>query len=341
MVQGRYCHVCGQENIVPHETFWHMVKHFVYDITHFDSKLFDSLRYLFRKPGFLPKEYISGRRASYVNPVKQYVFTSFVFFLVFFATGIGKGTFNFDFNKPVSPGDREKYIAQAIREWEKDSSDIVWITMLRRLRDTTQVFTNADVVKYFGKGSNIAFGNKTYSSKREYDSIQQALPPGKRDGWLTRQFVKRDLKLREKYKDDPARSAEKLEYTFFHNLPYLLFVSLPLFALFLKLLYIRHKKLYYADHGIFCIYHYIFTFMLLLLVYLFIKISEWVHVEFIRTIGLLLFLSGGLYLYLSMKRFYGQGHGKTIVKFLVLNLLGIIMLLALFVLFMIISAFLI
>lgn len=62
-----------------------MVQHFLYDITHFDSKFFDSMKFLLLKPGFLPKEYIAGKRASYLNPVKKYVFTSAVFFIVFFS----------------------------------------------------------------------------------------------------------------------------------------------------------------------------------------------------------------------------------------------------------------
>ena len=83
IVQGRFCHVCGQENVVPKESFWHMVIHFFYDITHFDSKFFETLKDLVTKPGFLSKEYMKGRRASYLHPVKMYVFTSAVFFLRF------------------------------------------------------------------------------------------------------------------------------------------------------------------------------------------------------------------------------------------------------------------
>ena len=72
-VQGRYCQVCGQENIVPQDTFGHLVLHFIYDITHFDGKFFDTLKYLAFKPGFLSKEYIAGRRVRYLNPIRMYV----------------------------------------------------------------------------------------------------------------------------------------------------------------------------------------------------------------------------------------------------------------------------
>jgi len=82
---GRYCHVCGQENLEPKETVWHLVQHFFNDITHFDGKFFSTVKYLMRKPGFLSAEYMAGRRASYLNPIRMYVFTSAIFFLILFS----------------------------------------------------------------------------------------------------------------------------------------------------------------------------------------------------------------------------------------------------------------
>ena len=84
-VYGRYCHVCGQENAEPKETFFGMVAHFFYDITHFDGKFFTTLKDLLFYPGFLSAEYMKGRRMSYLNPIRMYVFTSAIFFLIFFS----------------------------------------------------------------------------------------------------------------------------------------------------------------------------------------------------------------------------------------------------------------
>ena len=81
---GRYCHNCGQENIEPKETFWGLITHFLYDITHFDGKFFNTLKHLIIKPGFLSREYINGRRATYLHPIRMYVFTSAFFFIIFF-----------------------------------------------------------------------------------------------------------------------------------------------------------------------------------------------------------------------------------------------------------------
>jgi hypothetical protein len=82
---GRFCHVCGQENLEPQETVWHLVQHFFNDITHFDGKFFSTVKYLLRKPGFLSSEYMIGRRAAYLNPIRMYVFTSAIFFIIFFS----------------------------------------------------------------------------------------------------------------------------------------------------------------------------------------------------------------------------------------------------------------
>ena len=86
---GRYCHVCGQENLEPKETVWHLVQHFFNDVTHFDGKFFSTVKYLLKKPGFLSKEYMIGRRAAYLNPIRMYVFTSAIFFILLFSLKSG------------------------------------------------------------------------------------------------------------------------------------------------------------------------------------------------------------------------------------------------------------
>lgn len=84
LVAGRFCQVCGQENIEPDETFWQLCVHFVADLFHYDGKFFRTIRFLLLRPAFVTKEYISGRRASYLHPIRLYIFTSAVFFIFFF-----------------------------------------------------------------------------------------------------------------------------------------------------------------------------------------------------------------------------------------------------------------
>ncbi len=88
-VEERFCSRCGQENLEPKESVGHLVGHFFADLTHFDSKLFVTLKDLIIRPGFLTREYVAGRRVAYLNPIRMYVFISAIFFVALFAEGWG------------------------------------------------------------------------------------------------------------------------------------------------------------------------------------------------------------------------------------------------------------
>ncbi|HRG24992.1 MAG TPA: hypothetical protein PLL23_11390, partial [Chitinophagaceae bacterium] len=61
--------------------------------------------------------------------------------------------------------------------------------------------------------------------------------------------------------------------------------------------------------------------------------------ELFDIIALILFLSGGVYLFMAMRRFYGQGFFKTLFKFILLNIGAILALLFLFFAFLIFSVY--
>jgi hypothetical protein len=96
-----------------------------------------------------------------------------------------------------------------------------------------------------------------------------------------------------------------------------LFVFLPVFTLFLKLLYIR-RKYTYIDHLVF-VFHTQTIFFILLSVYFLIAL-------FGATPQLWLFISLFLiYLLIAMHKFYKQGYLKTLIKFSMLNFVYLIM----------------
>lgn len=73
-VSGRFCGNCVQENIEHKEDFWHLLVHFFNDITHFDSKLFGSLKLLIMAPNKLTQLFLNGKHKSYLDPIKMYAF---------------------------------------------------------------------------------------------------------------------------------------------------------------------------------------------------------------------------------------------------------------------------
>lgn len=342
-VLGRYCHKCGQENIVPHETFGHMVKHFFYDITHFDSQFFDSVKYLVTRPGFLSKQYMLGKRASYLNPIKMYVFTSAVFFLIFFSLY----SVNPNISEAIILSENEFKKAEiAAYEKSKNKKDSLAIgqvfDLMRSGSDTTSEKKvdsafKKKIKRDNNRGINFSYENVEYKSLSEYDSIQKTLGAAERDNWFKKAITRKNLQLKDKYTGDNNKLLKDIGNKFIHSFPYMLFVSLPLYALFLKLLYIRNKKFYFADHGIFLVHLYIFTFILLLFFFGLEQLDEETGWGWLGFIQAALIFYGIWYAYRSMRNFYEQGFGKTLLKFILLNFLCFISLIFLFTLFLLIS----
>ena len=140
--------------------------------------------------------------------------------------------------------------------------DITSNAALMLAKDTNRVLTGKDVLKLERKGLTFNFADRNYKNQAEYDSFQKTLPAARRDGWFKRRLTKKQIEINKKYSENLDEIGKKLVESILHRLPYMLFVSLPLFALILKLLYIRRKQFYYADHGIFTIHLYIFSFYL-------------------------------------------------------------------------------
>jgi hypothetical protein len=330
-VLGRYCQVCGQENLEPKETFWHLVSHFIEDITHFDGKFFSTLKFLLFRPGFLSAEYVRGRRMSYLHPIRMYVFTSFVFFLIVYSMTGWNGKAPKDKSQDEF---RTFYARQAHLQEElaavRDSDRREEIR--DSLEDTNDALQSLSVVRDFtdssGKGTTkIHFyntglgGDSIPSTVAEYDSIQAHIPASKRQPWFYRIVNRRVTAAFEDFHADKRHFEMELWERIQHTFPKILFVSLPLFALFLRLLNLRRRKtILYADHGIFTIHLYCATFIIMLAMMLINDLEGLLGWNWMSWIVGLLFISAFFYEYKAMRGFYKQGRGKTILKFLLLNI---------------------
>ena len=333
-VQGRFCHVCGQENVMTHQNFWSLAKHFVFDIFHFDGKFFHTLGFLFIRPGFVARQYVDGKRMSYLDPIRMYLFTSAVFFLVFFSVKTVNIKDN-DVSGNLSPAERREMISQYQNRLKSNPNDSLLYRRLQILQDTSKP---VDMASPDWQTSVFSFDDRTYTSLQNYDATQATLPPAQRDGWIKRSLIRQSIKVSTKYEKKNELVNVFLE-TFLHKLPYLLFFSLPFFALILKLLYSRRQKLYYSDHAVFTLYHYIFSFMLMLVIIGVAALRASTEWGIFRGLFILLLLSWPVYLFLELKNFYRQSVGKTLGKFLLLNIGGVVILLLLFILFLLFSIF--
>lgn len=318
-VHGKYCHICGQENIEPAESAWHLVTHFFNDITHFDGKFFSTLKLLITKPGFLSAEYKRGRRANYLNPVRMYIFTSFIFFIILFSVfKIGE--------KDITGTSARTAVPDAVVE-AMDSTEFANFT---KGINRGKVLTREEYNSWKNKSSITIVGN-AYRDKKEYDSLVKA---GKvKEGWFMRKLTQKNFAINEKYKDNKDKAITSILDKFIHYFPQILFISLPFFALFLTLIYYRHKDYFFVSHGIYSVHLYIYYFIVLLLMVGVDELREkiggnWpVWANFVLTLALL------IYEYKAMRYFYGQGRFKTIIKYILVLLYRLFIILLLFIVF--------
>ena len=83
VVESKFCPNCGQENVETRKSFYHLFVHFFEDLTHYENAFWRTIKNLLLKPAALTKEYLSGKRMSYLAPVRLYIFISFATFFIF------------------------------------------------------------------------------------------------------------------------------------------------------------------------------------------------------------------------------------------------------------------
>jgi hypothetical protein len=292
-VAERYCSHCGQENLVIHDSTWHMIVHYVQDLFHYDGRFMHTMKNLLHKPGQIPLEYIEGKRRNNIEPIKLYVFASTVFFLLFFIVAdfefANPEEDKFDFSQRMINLQREKTFLEG-------TPDTALVNQLQTniMRLDTSLTVPAD------KGDGIQldlFGN----------TVSDSLSPAMQ--WIEKRMEAKLEKLEKEHGGNEMRMLDAFKDEFMHKLPQLLFISMPFFALLLLLMYINRSNRNYVEHFIFSTYHYSYLYLVIAGVILLDRVLRLISASFANSIaGWSITLAIGyicVYLALSMKRFYG------------------------------------
>ncbi|HEV8505877.1 MAG TPA: DUF3667 domain-containing protein, partial [Chitinophagaceae bacterium] len=317
---------------------WHLVAHFFNDVTHFDGKFFTTLKDLLIKPGFLSKEYMIGRRASYLNPVRMYVFTSAIFFLLFFSF--------FQSKEPLKIGgsingksfaDIDKMDSATFAKFTSHINEEIERPAKPMTREEFKKYADTVFKVFLDTSTAFRFTGTNYESVKQFDSLQHT--NAREHNWIRRQLIYKELELNEKYHKSKVEVINAIKEAWMHSLPQMLWISLPLLALILKFMYIRRKQFYYVSHIIFSIHLYVFVFIVQLILFSISKLNKTPGLEFLSYAPLIIIPGMLVYEFLALKKFYGQRWIKTFFKFLLINISYIIMLVLLFAFFGVFSFF--
>lgn len=290
---GKFCAECGQENEDQTVAVKLLARDLLSDVASFDSKLLRTLVPLVIRPGFLTNEYNAGKRVCYLSPFKLYLTLSVLFFLVLplthHASLVNINTSN---SAPV----RAATQIQANKDYQDAQAD---------LKDAQDNVPGLKLTPQHGHAT-LSLGKSSYDLTRlpatvEAYNAQQRDPRQTPDPKLV-QYLKRQI---IKVKQNPKSLSDAL----LDDIPKMMFVLLPAFALSLKLIYLRSKR-FYIEHLIFSLHLHAFLFLLLTLVLL---------VELVlphaAAVALLAVLAALLYPYFAMRVVYKQSWGKTFVKY--------------------------
>lgn len=319
VVEKHFCPECGQENIQVKEDAFHMVVHAVADYFHFEHKFFGTIKPLLLKPGKLTEAYVAGKRVSFIHPIRLYIFVSIVFFLVVLSgqnkkQEEAKPSQAKSSNTKFTQAQKDSLIAVNVKQLNKAMK---YVPMPKTQKDSIINEVKKDIQNGgtgerqdgWNSGKSIKFGGDwpKDSTVVQYEKNQAALSKNKRDGFLRHYFVKRSIEL-NKYPNPKEKFLEDL----MHNVPKMMFLILPIFALILKLVYIT-KKRYYFEHLIYSFHVHSAIFLAILstmllqwLTGLVYDVSDW--------LSLLCMIYLFWYIYRSLRTFYGSTRWVTLLK---------------------------
>jgi len=330
-MSDKYCPHCSQANSTKKLSLKDFFDEFFSNVLSYDSKLLKTLGALLLRPGRITQDYIEGKRASYTNPFRFLLSLSIVYFLLMglsgdfdqidkFADTTGNEILNFEAEDVIQNlGAEEKKEAKGIlntldslkigkfisnQERKKDS-----MTLANPKKELEALSDKGFIERYFGK-------QKIFTLLIEKDTIYVF------DDLVEKHNIENSREHRMSFSGAKSLIKAKRqpgEYisSLISKLPFTTFFFLPVFAIFIWLIYIR-KKYTYTDHLIFSFHNQSLLFILLIISYLIDNV-------FGISSGGLFFLIFGFYLYKAMRNYYKQGRFKTIVKYLFLNTIFIIL----------------
>ncbi len=307
-LRGQYCGNCGQRGSSRLISLWELIRDAFGDLFELDSRLWRTLVPLTIRPGRLTHDYLQGRRARYMPPFRMYLVLSLLFFLVaFFDPRESFGIF-------FEPQTQEEEDAERQREADEIGQEV-----RRDLAEQGIIVGAGEAAVPAGEesepGLNIRInGDGPAEADCQVDEFTIDGPE-----WLKRRLTpERLVHICEEVKKDNGR---QFLSNLYDNLPLALIVLLPIMAFVLKVLYPLSRR-YYVEHLLFFVHFHAFAFLILTLQILLSRVNSMLPVP--EAIGILVIVAASfyvpVYLFIAMRRVYGQGRLITAAKYAVLTL---------------------
>ncbi len=281
---GPYCSRCGQNDRNYQRALPPLVSELLREAFELDSRLVRTLKLLLFKPGALALEFSNNRRASYVSPIRLYLFTSILFF--FF---LSLGT---DVSVGEDP-DRPQVQVQVEEVENADPRVLLSLLSEPRARRAEEILNRSDnsiarlILLQIASGLTQEEGGTPDPAL--VFLLGEAVDALYEPGSVIRQFM--------------------------DNLGVAMLVMLPVYALLLKLFY-PFRKRYYVENLVFSTHLHTFVYIVFMMQMLLTNDSAtgWLY-EAIEIAASCLTIWIFAYHYLALRRYFAEGRLVTLLKF--------------------------
>ncbi len=318
-LKGPFCYFCGQPDRNFMRFFPVLLRDLMEDLLDLDSRFMRTMKPLLFKPGRLTRDYMEGRRFRYAPPMRLYIFSSIVFFLL----AALLSTNSMPLTTPVDehgisilldePAAVQQTVENALNNLPPD---------VRGKVDMDEIPVEGwdqEVVTSPFKVEDIQFNDEPWD--RETNPVDIVWLPD----WLNDRIndeIEGSPHKAEQINENPNLIIDKV----FDILPAAMFVLLPVVALIFKFWYLFAKR-FYIEHLIFSLHNHAFLFVSLTLILLAnvggTQFTAYGHLAAASAMTWVMVILGTwipLYMLISLRVVYRQNWLMTTGKFVMIGL---------------------
>lgn len=326
---NRFCPQCGQNDRDYIRSLWRLIADVVKETFEVDGRLPRTLKRMFLRPGELAVEFSRNRRASYISPFRSYLFASILFFfsLAVIADPGPRGA-----APPESVAQKqdevpaERLLAKKGQAGE-EACEGLDAPRFRRALSPRQRHMMEKILGRQGDGKSVLCGAarllegdwENLNGEDTPEANQATKEGGSEadDFGTVRSFFARGAV--EALHDWRVALSQLMD-----NLPLAMFVTLPAYALLLKLFFFSSHR-YYTEHLVFAMHLHTFSFLVYTVLLLLPEQEVLPGGEegFLgQTVGWIYFgllAWAGAYSYFALRRYYHNGRVATAFKWFLLG----------------------
>jgi hypothetical protein len=290
---GNYCGNCGQEAKNFRRPFFKLSSEAIQSLFELDGRAFRTLFFLLTKPAHLSKEYFSGRRVQYTPPLRLFLVISVSFFLlVSFYTSIMS-------------------IEEALNPDESGSSEEASSSI------------NDEVIFTLGSDADEDEDGEGDNGLEEILSFVEIINLPFLDDQTNTNLRKVMSAQAEANLNTLADNPTEFARGYLEYITVFMLLMIPLLAFIQKLIYIRTGH-YYVEHLVLTLHNHAFIIFVVFVTSL-TGMMEESKVPILNTLfsflGAAIYIWMWVYLFLSLKNYFQQGYGITLLKYITATIL--------------------